>query len=319
MFDFSKSTRDRKSEKTQIFSVNPDTFPRTTGNEELDKLLSYAGYAYDPDQDIFYSTLDPWQRNLGYCRLYDEAGIPLSMVMDCEPVYFEYQGEKWLIEFWKGQYGMVTGGEIGVYTGGIDFSILGIWNDTFYSCADNDNLLQMSYILKKNGEQLFRREGNHWWLTGFILGEFSEPSELTMDIEIVLKDRKMLDAFLGGLREAGYTEDELRVDGNTVSLTFDTPYSKQPFTRIPSLEWLVQRKNELLCDKYQEITEPFESFADKVKAVEDRSPVLYNNILGVGKGKNSYEVLEAFLMIAIVIGLFISSRFLKKSAEEEIE
>ena len=316
MLDLSFVARDMRSGGNKYSPEKKDTFTQGTGSDELDKLIAYAGYAYDSNQDIFYSTLDPWQRNLGYCRLYDEAGLPLSMVMDCEPIYFEYQGEKWLIEFWKGQYGMVTGGEIGVYTGGIDFSILGIWHDTLYNCADNKDLLQMSYTLKKNGEPLFKREGRHWWLTGFILGEFSEPSELTMDIKITLKDSEMLRAFLDGLREAGYPENKFAVAENTVSLSFDTPYSKQPYTRVPYLEWLVQRKNELLCDKYQEITEPFDTFADKVTAVEEQSPVLYSNILGVGKGKNSYEIIEAIILVAIVTFLFISSRFLSSSAEE---
>jgi len=284
--------------------------PQGTGNEELDRLLHAAGYVYDQAQDIFYSTLDPWQRNLGYCRLYDEVGAPLSMIMDCEPIYFEYEGEKWLIEFWKGQYGMVTGGEIGVYTGGIDLNILGFWRDTIYKCASNGDLLQMSYTLKKGGKILFTREGWHWWLTGFILGEFSEPEELVMDLQITLKDENMLEAFLDGLREAGYSNDEITVSGNTVSLTFDTPHTKQPFTRIPSTDWLIQRKNELLCNKYQEITKPYDSFDDKVKAIEEDAPYLYDQIIRIGKAKNSFEIYEAVIMITFVIGLFISSRII---------
>ncbi|KUO64994.1 MAG: hypothetical protein APF84_07065 [Gracilibacter sp. BRH_c7a] len=221
------------------------------GNKNLESLIAIAGYAHDPNQDIFYSTMDSWQRDVGFCHLYDEAASPLSMIIDCEPVYFEYDGEKWLIEFWKGQYGMVTGGEIGVYTGGIDVKILGIYNDTFYNCASEDNLLEMSYTLKKNGSILFAREGTHWWLTGFKLGEFSEPSELSMDISITLKDEIMRDAFLGGFRSAGYSDNEYTVVGNTVNFTFDIPRTQQPRTRTKVTDWMIQRKNELLCNIYQ--------------------------------------------------------------------
>ena len=35
--------------------------------------------------DIFYSLNDCWQRDFGYCRLYDEACAPLAMIIDCEP------------------------------------------------------------------------------------------------------------------------------------------------------------------------------------------------------------------------------------------
>ncbi len=48
---------------------NGDEFavlPQGTGNAELDKAIEIAGYSYDPKQDIFYSTMDPWQRNVGY-------------------------------------------------------------------------------------------------------------------------------------------------------------------------------------------------------------------------------------------------------------
>ncbi len=38
---------------------------RVTGNYELDKTIETAGYSYDVEQDIFYSSMDAWQRNMG--------------------------------------------------------------------------------------------------------------------------------------------------------------------------------------------------------------------------------------------------------------
>ncbi len=253
----------------QIQTLNRRDYVIKTGNTKLDKLIAIFGYAYDSNQDIFYSTMDSWQRNVGFCRLYDEAGAPLSMIMDCEPVYFKYNGEQWLIEFWKGQYGMVTGGEIGVYTGGINVKTLGIFNDTFYNCASDDDLLEMSYALKKNGNTLFSREGKHWWLTGFKLGEFSEPSELSMDISVTLKDEIMRDAFLEGFNTAGYSDAEYTVVGNTVSFNFNIPRTKQPSTRTKATDWIIQRKNELLCNMYQEVTGSVNSIEDSIKAFEN--------------------------------------------------
>lgn len=298
--------------KNSTVPQGKDYFPQETGNDGLDSLLADAGYSYDPKQDIFYSILDPWQRSVGYCRLYDEAAAPLSMIMDCEPIYFEYRDEKWLIEFWKGQYGMVTGGEIGVYSEGIDFNILNFWKDTLYKCASNDDLLQMSYTLKKNGQLLFTREAKHWWLTGFILGEFSEPSELTMNIKITLKDEVMLEAFLNGLRNAGYSDGQFIVAKNTVSLTFDTPHSPQPFTRTPVTDWIIQRKNELLCNKYQEITKPFTSFQDKVKAIEEHAPFMYENIIKIDKAKHPLGMTEALIILVILSGFLLSSHLISR-------
>ncbi len=266
--------------------------PQRTGYDELDKAIETAGYSYDPRQDIFYSNMDPWQRKVGYCRPYDEAAAPLGMIIDCEPIYFEYSGTKWMIGFWKGQYDLVTGGEIGVYTRGLELTIPGIYSGTFYNCASSAELLPMSYTLKKNGNTLFTRKGEHWWLTGFKLGEFSEPSELTMDIKITLNNEIMRDAFLTGLSDAGYSDVELTIARNTVSFTFDIPHTLQPITRTTATDRIIQRKNKLLCDKYQEITGTSEKIQDKIKVVEEQSPEMYEKIVKIGKSKPLYELYE---------------------------
>lgn len=264
-----------------------------TGSETIFDIVEEAGYSYDPEQDIFYSNMDPWQRKMGYCRLYDEASAPLNMIIDCEPVYFEYSGKRWMIEFWKGQYAMTAGAEMGIYTSeSPDLEIPGVFNGTFYNCAGDEDLLYMSYYLIKNGELLFKRKGKHWWLTGFKLGEFAEPSELTMRLKIVLKDTAMRDAFLDGLRRAGYSEKELLVDGNIVRIIFDKPHTPQPLTRIPETDWIIQRKNEFLCSKYQEITGQYDLFPDKMAAIRKQAPEIYDGILNMGKAKPLYEVYE---------------------------
>lgn len=275
----------------------------TTGNDELDEAVEIAGYAYDPKQDIFYSTMDPWQRHIGYCRLYDEAAALMGMIIDCEPINFEYRGKKWVVELWKGQYDLVAGCEIGVYKEERNLNIPGIFTGTFYTSVSNAERLQMSYVLKKNGKVLFTRQGKHWWLTGFKLGEFAEPSELTMDINITLLNETMRDAFVNGLRSAGYLDDVFAVYANTVSFTFDVPHTPQPMTRTPETDRLLQEKNRLLCEMYREVTGPYSSIQDKVKAVEEQSPEIYRKILAIGKTKKLYEVMAAIVLAGV---LFLS-------------
>ncbi len=258
-----------------------------TGDETLDRVLASVGYAYDPRQDIFYSTLNAWQRNFGYFRLYDEAAALFSMIMDCEPIYFTYAGKRWLIQFWKGQYGITTGCEVGVYTTTRpDLNIPGVFEGPFFDCAEDDDLLHINCNLYKNGECLFIREDIHWWVTGFILGEFSEPYDLTMDIKITLKEEIMLNLFIMGLIEAGYNRDELLVEGNTVSLTFAKPRTPQPITRTPVSDKIIQIKNKMLCEMYQQITAPFTSLGDKLQALEEHFPQL---VIMIGKHKPLYQ------------------------------
>lgn len=70
-----------------------------SGELPFEELINASGFDYDPKQDIFYSIMDPWQRKMGYCRLYDEACAPMGMIVDCEPVHFNYKGKRWMIEF----------------------------------------------------------------------------------------------------------------------------------------------------------------------------------------------------------------------------
>lgn len=206
-----------------------------------------------------------------------------------------------MIGLWKGQYDLVTGGEIGVYTGALDLNIPGVFSGTFYHSASNTDRLLMSYTLKKNGETLFTREGKHWWLTGFKLGEFSEPSELTMDINITLNNAMMRDAFVSGLRNAGYSEDRFTINGDEVSLTFDIPHTPQPMTRTTETDSIIQRKNKELCNIYQDITGPYNNLQDKVNAIEKEAPALYKKIINIGKAKQLYELFVVIIMIGTLL------------------
>ncbi len=292
------SVQIEKSLDETVTRRNDDLFssvPEGTGNDELDNAIEIAGYSYDQKQDIFYSTMDPWQRDIGYCRLYDELAAPFGMIIDCEPIYFEYLEKKWMIGLWKGQYDLVTGAEIGVYTKAADLNILGLFRGAYYDCAGNTDLLKMSYTLKKNGHTLFTRKGKHWWLTGFKPGEFANPSELIMDITITLHNVVMRDAFVTGLWNAGYPLDEFTINGPTVSFTFDSPHTPPPITRTPTTDRIIQRKNEFLCEKFQDITGTSNNIRDKVKAIEEQAPEMFDKIIRMGKSKQLYKTFSSWL------------------------
>jgi len=257
---------------------------------ELNQEIQPFGFAYEPYQDIFYSLMNPWQRELGYCRLYDEASAALSMIIDSEPIRFEYNGRKWLIEFWKGQYGMNTGCEVGIYyTTGLDLNIPGLFNGTFYFCVKDEDCINMSFALRKKGNLLFTRNGYHWWLTGFKLGEFSKPSDLSMDITMDLYDRKMAIAFTEALIKAGYKDDEYAVQGRRVMVRFTKPHTKQPITRTSFTDFIMQRNNESFCDSYNYLTEAYTDTLDKLEIVRKEDPTMYDNVLHLGKPKAVYD------------------------------
>lgn len=246
----------------------------------IDKGIEIAGYGYDAAQDIFYCNMNAWQRNMGYSRLYDEASAALGMIIDCEPIYFEYKNKIWLVELWKGQYDVNTGCEVGVYTAEKPIlNISEVYKYMFYDCASDEERLTMSFCLKKNGNTLFSRDDRHWWLAGFKLGEYSQPSELVMNLNITLKDEEMCKAFVEGLVNAGYLEDEFVVNGNTVGLTFDRPHTPQPITRTEQTDKLIQMKNKVLCDQYNDITKMYNNLTDKINAIKKQAPEIYEEIV----------------------------------------
>lgn len=297
VFLFFKRKKHKDSVITPVRDVIGDLPERV---QKLNEEIMPLGFAYDPGQDIFYSILNPWQRKFGYCRLYDEACAPMSMIIDCEPITFEYAGRKWLIEFWKGQYGMNTGAEVGIYYSKLPtLSITGIFNGDFYFCPKDDECINMSFILRKNGNLLFSRSGRHWWLTGFKLGEFSKPGELSMEIVLELYDYKMAAAFVEALKREGYTEQEYKIQANKVMVYYDKPHTRQPLTRTVFTDYIMQRNNESLCNTYNYLTRSYTDTIDKLDVLRSENSFMYNRILSLGKPR---EVFEPFNKIKDYLG-----------------
>lgn len=279
-----------KALKTVLISDQKDR----KGIQQFNNMLKNVGYAYDAKQDIFYSNMDAWQRQVGYCRLYDEAAAPMGMIIDCEPIYFEYGGKRWMIEFWKGQYDMAAGCEVGVYnTDRPDITLPGYFSFTFYDCAENDDRLHIAYTAKKNGKPFFKREGVHWWLTGFVVGTFCNPAQITMDIRVTLKDKQMCDRFVEALEQAGYSGSAIYRKNNTVQWTFDRPKTKQPYTRSGQTDRIVQAKNKLLCDKYTEAIKGLKTMPERIAVLQQRYPSIYANLLEIGKSKAVFDAYSA--------------------------
>ncbi|MCM0648972.1 DUF4474 domain-containing protein [Clostridium swellfunianum] len=292
MSDLSTYRRKKKQEKilTRFVDLDSDRV-----DDRLEKAIEAAGYSYDEKQDIFYSNMNAWQRSMGYCRLYDEGAALFGMIIDCEPIYFEYEGRRWLIEFWKGQYDLPTGAEIGIYaTDGPDIEIPGVFKGPLFYTVSDHEALEMSYTLKKYGKKLFTREGKHWWLTGFKLGLFSNPYELTMDLSINFKDKVMQKAFIQGLKNAGYKDSEIKISGSIVALEFDRPHTPQPATRTLVSDIAIQLKNKFLCDKYNEIAKHYDNFPDQINAIYEQAPELYEKIINIDKPKRLLTKIEKF-------------------------
>ena len=115
----------------------------------LDTLAKPVGYMYDPNQDIFTAGLPAPRKIFGYTTFYDLAAPYFNMIFDYETIYFNYNSRTWLIELWKGQYGINTGCELGIYY--TDKIIVPEeYNSTLFKAVDTKDMLDITLILNKN-------------------------------------------------------------------------------------------------------------------------------------------------------------------------
>ncbi|MBQ9552195.1 MAG: DUF4474 domain-containing protein [Clostridia bacterium] len=175
---------------------------------------AFGGFNKDLRQDIYYSAQHCWQRNFGYCKFYDNAAPYFFMNFECLRFYFDYAGKSWLIQAWKGQYGVTTGCEVGVYYKNENSS------SQLYHAVEDKDRLPMSVTLYYKGSQMFYRPmETTWWQTGFRLFKLYHSDVLGMKFAIDLKNQTMPKAFLGSI-----TDDmriTYKVTGTTVNVNWD--------------------------------------------------------------------------------------------------
>ena len=181
-------------EKTPIHQVQ-DLLFATEDPNKVSEILNACGFEYDEKQGIYYSSLEPWQKNFGFNVIYDMSAPLAGMYYSTERVYFRYDNKDWMIQMWKGQYGITAGAEIGVY------------NKTDkimqYDCVSEDEYLEMSFDFYNQDKYVFSRgPEKHWWLTGFKIFNAGVPILIDLDMTIKFPTNSMASAFEEGLKKA---------------------------------------------------------------------------------------------------------------------
>ena len=248
----------------------------------LNQIAEPFGFFYSASQDIITSRVDSWQRKFGYCSLYDKSAPHFSMVFDCEPIYFNYDNRTWLIEFWKGQYGISLGAEIGIYRAD---TIINPWeyDKTLFHSVPDEEMLPLSFTLCYKGNALFTAKQHHWWLTGFCPGKFSDPQNLAMHVSISFETEKMMYSFLESLIQSGYLSCGVSVHDRTVCFYISCPCSKQPRCRKRIIAAWAQWKNKIFCKLYRLVTRPFDCTLDQILYLYFFLPFIFRRLLCMKK------------------------------------
>lgn len=256
--------------------------------ELLTSILTPFGYCYNSSQDIISTRNDAWQRQAGYTALFDHAALSFHMVFDALPIYFHYRGRTWLIELWKGQYGINTGAEVGIYYSDRILSEEEYTDAHFRAVEDKDRLF-VKYTLLRNGSPIAVASGITWWLTAFFVGLFSKPSQLSMEIAIRFPDMGMQQSFLTALQELPFLmdfhtcRDEVHICyENGCPLSPICPERCSPLRRL-RIRW-AQFCNAFFCRLYCFVTRPFSCTLDKILYLYALLPFILRRMLRRLKG-----------------------------------
>lgn len=179
----------------------------------IGEVILAAGFRYDKNQQIYYSEEESWQRNFGFTPLYDAGAAFTGMYYDTMRLKFNYAGKDWMIQIWKGRYGITTGAEMGVYYKEPT------QEENFYNCVPDEEMLTMSFAVYK-GDELYMTRGPepHWWLTGFKLFDMIAPGDLTMHASFFMDDEGMANALEGALLDLGFIRD-INYQRNDLTMT----------------------------------------------------------------------------------------------------
>lgn len=256
--------------------------------ERLSSLLNPFGYYYNSCLDIVSTCNNAWQRQAGYTAVFDRAALSLHMVFDALPVYFNFRGRTWLIELWKGQYGINTGAEAGIYYADRILSEKERESAVFQAVEDRDRLF-VKYTLFRNGSSIATVSGMTWWLTAFFVGLFSQPSQLSLQIAISFPNVEMQQSFLAALQELS-SPVNFHVCRDEVHIRYEQgcplspvcPGTCSPFRRF-HVKW-AQLCNALFCRLYGFITRPFSCTMDKILYLYALLPFIVRRMLRRLKG-----------------------------------
>ena len=253
----------------------------------INELLEPFGYCYIPSQDLFSTRIDAWQRQMGYCSIFDKAASRFQMIFDSLPIYFDYQGRTWLMEAWKGQYGINTGGEVGLYYADRILPPKEREHIRFTSVSDK-HLVRMSMVLIRDGVTSAQLSACHWWLTAFRPGCFSHPKQLALHVSITFPTCEMAEAFCGGLLRAGYSRSEIKRNRCTVRFVFNHSQCCTGWFRHLRIR-ITQCLNRFWCKVFCFVTRHFCLTLDRVLYLYYYLPFAFRKTLQIRKYKKRWK------------------------------
>ncbi len=115
---------------------------------------------------------------------------------------------------------LTTKGQNIVNQNGEKIQLKGVNLGTYYDCANDEQMMNMSMELYHGDDLILSRSNQlHWWLTGFKISDTLYPAKSqTLKFSIEMKDEEMLNAFCDAVENHYRNDMEYTVDGLTVNI-----------------------------------------------------------------------------------------------------
>lgn len=280
----------RFKKKSVIEKVN--SLSMSQKQDLLNNLAKPIGYFYNNCQDIFTTRLDAPQKVFGYTSFYDFSSPYLNMVFDYETIYFDYAEKTWLIEMWKGQYGINTGCELGIYYADSIVSPTD-YATTLFHAVETKDLLEVSLELNRCPSQrvvqpvtqtdLGYAKRKHWWLTIFKMGTYTNPKNIFVNTSIHFKDYYMMNQFLDSFEktmpDTPYKTNDLTMYFTFYQTTREYSFFKKMVRRIALIACYIY------CKLFEFLTRPYSDSGDKLLYLYYYLPFIVRHMLK-SKSKN---------------------------------
>ncbi len=213
--------------RTDTFKRQDYNLRKVAGNIVIDsytgcvvdsKGLGLLGFAFDAKNNVFYATGQGWQRTMGYTELYDRFAPVGFMPIETIRIKFNYDDKQWMVQLWKGYYGLVLAGcETGFYNRPGDTPE----DYATYNVVSEDYYQEISCEFHY-GTSSFTRSSKTWWLTGFSPALQLSPAltvpQMRVENTIKFIDKGLLNAFVQGLKDVDHIFQTY--DGETRSFKF---------------------------------------------------------------------------------------------------
>lgn len=185
-----------------------------------------------------------------------------------------------MIELWKGQYGINAGAEIGIYRADGLVSRHQRTAAMFHTVPDSD-LPFFEYTLYQDNCAMYRIAQRHWWLTGFRMGQYVSPDCLLMKTEITFPSCEMQHAFVRGLIDCGYAQEDIHVWNLQVAFSFSRPHTRQPRCIHGIRNAFAMWKNRIFLKIYCHVTKHFCFTMDKLLYLYEYLPFAFRHMMHI--------------------------------------